>query len=440
MLYESHGPPYLFESKKTELHAQNLSPEQTNAVDQIHRFLNSGHSVIALSGPAGSGKTCLIKELKKTLEGEVVVSAMTNKAVDVLRRKEVPDALTAYNASLVGVYKDPGEALKAYFKLDDPFGSIKEEELLFYFDVSALRRAWNANKTDGIKGGAKELGIDDFYDEFFIGWEPRIPQDATLIIDEASMLGGELLAKIRKCFSKIILVGDEYQLPPVNDAAVFWNESIVQSRVTLTEVHRQSGSSEVLDIANRIKSKEPVELGNGVPIDLNLIASGIPVIVWTNERRVSLTKRIRSALGHQSGNPTKGELLVCRDNRTIGGLDFVKNSMWRVVETDGIRGCILEDCFGQRSSKPVQVALEEYNQRGGLDCRFGYALTCHTAQGSEWPTVLIHVDDTRECLSRNQDCLKWLYTAVTRAKEKLIWVSDQIAEHGGTALACAENE
>jgi len=118
----------------------------------------------------------------------------------------------------------------------------------------------------------------------------------------------------------------------------------------------------------------------------------------------------------------------------------VKNSMWRVVETDGIRGCILEDCFGQRSSKPVQVALEEYNQRGGLDCRFGYALTCHTAQGSEWPTVLIHVDDTRECLSRNQDCLKWLYTAVTRAKEKLIWVSDQIAEHGGTALACAENE
>jgi len=426
MLHESSFPAYHVAPIVNAPSPQNLSKEQVDAVQNLCCSINAGHSIVALSGPAGSGKTSLIKELKNTLSGEVVISAMTNKAVDVLHRKGIPEVVTVYRASTTSVYREPAAALKAYLRLDDPFGSIKEEELMTEFEVSNLRKAWAISQTCGTTRGAEAiLGVEDFYKKYFIGFEPRIPEEGVLIVDEASMLGGKLLTTVRKCFSKIILVGDEFQLPPVDDTAVFWSSEVIESRVTLSEVHRQSGSSEILNLAELIKTGQDVAPGPSTAIDLDLVASGVPVIVWTNECRIALTKRIRAALGHESTNPAKGEHLVCRVTHMVGGVDFVKNSMWRVVDSDGAY-CILEDAFGTRTPKPVKVALDEYDQKDGLEFRLGYAITCHTAQGSEWPTVMIHANQANQCLRNGSAGRKWFYTAVTRAKDKLIWVSDTL--------------
>lgn len=121
-------------------------------------------------------------------------------------------------------------------------------------------------------------------------------------------------------------------------------------------------------------------------------------------------------------------MIVCRDTRTFRGTDFIKNSMWKVATTNGANKCVLEDCSGQPTQVPVELAMEEYGGGRGLQCRFGYVLTCHTAQGSEWPTVMVHGGEAEAYRKQfPRDARQWLYTAVTRAKEKLLWVGDELS-------------
>jgi len=241
------------------------------------------------------------------------------------------------------------------------------------------------------------------------------------------MLGERLLATIRKCFSRIILVGDEFQIPPVNDAPVFWNDKIVQKQVRLTEIHRQTKQSQPLTLSTKIKEGRYFDLAPVNAIDLSLIQSDVPVIVWRNKLRVDLTKRIRQKLGFGNPCPQPGEPIVCRENHTIGDIEFVNNSMWTVESTDGYDKCILVSKVGHRTKKPVEITMEEYGSGTGMTCRYGYVLTCHTAQGSEWSRVMIHAADARFCLKSDRESgLKWLYTAVTRAKHRVIWVSSGI--------------
>ena len=53
-----------------------------------------------------------------------------------------------------------------------------------------------------------------------------------------------------------------------------------------------------------------------------------------------------------------------------------------------------------------------------LRIKFGYAITCHKAQGSEWKRVFI---DCKSHMSKlSQEYFRWLYTAITRAKKKCV--------------------
>jgi exodeoxyribonuclease-5 len=62
---------------------------------------------------------------------------------------------------------------------------------------------------------------------------------------------------------------------------------------------------------------------------------------------------------------------------------------------------------------------EERELPGSVQCDFGYALTCHKSQGSEWDNVCVY-DDTWSDMKDHQ---RWCYTAATRAKKGLVWVT-----------------
>lgn len=82
--------------------------------------------------------------------------------------------------------------------------------------------------------------------------------------------------------------------------------------------------------------------------------------------------------------------------------------------------------FKEQNTKrafPIAVDSAEYKEIlmhdpyiNALQVKYGYALTCHKAQGGEWDSVIVNFDG-RTGLS--DDHLRWSYTAITRAKEKL---------------------
>ncbi len=404
-----------------------LSDEQREAIDAIKSHLEQGKVVIALAGPAGSGKTTLISQLQQEVDDSVVISAMTNKAASVLRDKGLVTAVTAYQACLKPLFEPPGTELIKYLKIDEPEDCEEEVTLLKYFSKAALEQAVSIAKQFGLPPALRSLGIEDFFAEYFSGWGAREERTGLLVIDEASMLGGKLLETIRKSFSQILLVGDEYQLPPVGDTPVFWDDTSVDHRVRITQVHRQAANSQSLSLANEIKSGDFITLTPVEKISLPLCRRGIPIIVGRNDTRVSLTKRIRYEMGYIGGYPDVGEILVCRQTEKIEGIDFVNNSMWRVVETDGGNKCRLRNLDEHGPKKPIDTHMEEYNLGTGIHFRYAYALTCHSAQGSEWPTVMIHAKDARWQLGMNRENgLKWLYTSVTRSRDRVVWVSDEI--------------
>ena len=57
-----------------------------------------------------------------------------------------------------------------------------------------------------------------------------------------------------------------------------------------------------------------------------------------------------------------------------------------------------------------------------LQVKFGYAITCHKAQGGQWPSVFVDSGFVNESAS-STDLLRWIYTAFTRATNKLVLVN-----------------
>jgi ATP-dependent exoDNAse (exonuclease V) alpha subunit len=63
-----------------------------------------------------------------------------------------------------------------------------------------------------------------------------------------------------------------------------------------------------------------------------------------------------------------------------------------------------------------ETELDEFARSDCVEFDYGYALTVHKAQGSQWPNIFI-VD---ESMKFRHDWRRWLYTAITRASEKVV--------------------
>ena len=154
------------------------------------------------------------------------------------------------------------------------------------------------------------------------------------------------------------------------------------------------------------------------------------VLVGTNRTRRRYNTRLRELKGFQGATPISGDKLVCLRNDPAKGL--LNGSLWQVMtasretvkpgvnlivrpEDDDLdRGAakikLLKSVFEEPDTEIPWQTRKRYD-----DFDFGYALTVHKAQGSQWNDVMLFDEsfafrDTRE---------RWLYTAITRAAERL---------------------
>lgn len=405
-----------------------LAPQQEEAmrailawVDKIQQgeFASLGDTpYFVLTGYAGTGKTTLMQFLIEEIgASRITCATVTGKAMNVLKRKVGDEVTTRTIHNLL--YK--------------PISSPAFRNLLHQLRNTSKE---SPQYEELIKRYRKMAGKDD------VGFDIKEDQDDTseiLIVDEASMLSEWMFNDLKELNKPILMVGDDMQLPPVAAKSIF--ESLgVQAR--LTEVHRQALDNPILRLATAIREgdTETVRQWRRHKFDIGMAMRAGKVLCYTNRTRHNINRMIRKQRGYDSETPVKGDTLICTRNASgyawVNGAecealsDFQTNGgaigEMEVAYEGNDRGptdAYIHDCVkNYRDCPELAMSWDELPQTARC-FDYGYAITVHKAQGSEWDNVLLY-DDAKWVAKRNGMAARqrWLYTAVTRAKENLAWV------------------
>ena len=229
----------------------------------------------------------------------------------------------------------------------------------------------------------------------------------------------------------ILALGDPGQLPPIYGQGYFSGKP----DVLLTEIHRQAAENPIIRMSKDVregKALRPGQYGSSqvvlkdkmTPQSLGaLLFDTDQLLVGTNKTRHHFNNEIRKMFGYGEPFPVVGDRLVClrnnHDERLLNGQLFKvtrvhgggKFIQLHLEGEDGAKTSCLahRDYFG---GDPTKLLPTQKKQANEFD--YGYALTVHKAQGSQWDHVVL-VDEWR-----GKDRQKWLYTAITRAAESIV--------------------
>jgi exodeoxyribonuclease-5 len=369
-----------------------LSGEQGNVFDSVLRGLG-GRQVQTVGGYAGTGKTVLVGALADALPG-FAVCAFTGKAAHVLRRKGVAEASTIH--SLI------------YRPADPPPESTRPGE----------------------KPPTPPPPV-------FILRDPDEVTCEGFLVDEASMVSADLYDDLLSFGLPTVFVGDHGQLPPVGDKNVYL---MAEPDHRLETIHRNAGP--VARFAEYLRQGgnprcwpgggEAVRVMHKGALTDRALLSADQIICAFNATRVAMNKRVRDLLGRAS-LVEPGDRVICLRNSRAAGLFNGMQGTVSEVRPEVRHGygeaagpwLSFEDDDGRRfdglAFDPQQFGQKTYRHDPYLPHPFDYAhcVTCHKAQGSEWPHVL--------CLEQYWpdapwEHRRWTYTAASRAQERLTWV------------------
>jgi exodeoxyribonuclease V len=356
------------------------SREQAEAIDKVGGWLKVGEpQVFRLFGYAGVGKTTLARHIAEGARGETVFAAFTGKAALVMRSKGCRGASTIH---------------------------------------ALIYRA--SEGKDGVP-------------TFTLDTDGRASRAGLIVIDECSMVDEELARDLLSFGKPILVLGDPFQLPPVKGGGYFTDAA---PDVMLTQIHRQAEDNPIIRLSKVVRSGG--ELKEGVygetrvirraSIDAAQVLEADQVLVGMNRTRRAYNQRMRELNGFKEPLPVSGDRLVClRNDRTKG---LINGGLWRVealggVVKDFVKMTLRSEDGGARA--PVEVAVLKaffegtegelaYTLRRESDeFDYGYALTVHKAQGSQWDNVMLF----DESFAFREHRARWLYTGLTRAARRL---------------------
>lgn len=400
-----------------------LSTEQQECHDFViewtDRYL-SGNKVsdhIVMSGLAGTGKTTLLGFIAKTIKEKFNVSiafcTYTGKASVVLKSK---------------LHED----------FDDGFNHIGTIHSLIYKPI-----------IDPITKKILDWHLSNNIDQ------------QVIIIDEASMVSLEIWKDLMTFNVPIICIGDHGQLPPISKSTF----SLMKNPdITIEQIHRQAAENPIIklsmiarsngNITEGIYGKEAAKLSWSHPsakkaINSITLTDDKQILCGMNKTRAQINKRIRAQLGFNTPVPCVGEKIICLKNNkklnimngqmgTIKSVtDFSKHLFEMCLQMDGvdydIYTLVAKSTFGvvkytediYNTVDPVirteaKSSVYTGNKINFFD--FGYAISVHKSQGSEWNNVIL-IEEYNNYQSED-DMIKWLYTGITRAAKKLLIIYD----------------
>jgi exodeoxyribonuclease-5 len=389
-----------------------LSPQQVKAYDAVGRWLRQDEQVYYLAGYAGTGKTTLAKKFAETFDGPVHFAAFTGKAAHVLRRAGCHGASTLH--SLIYRVRE-----KSSHRLEQ----LKREVLL----------APEGPERDRLIIALKAEEEEMKKPRFELNPDSALGRDSLLVVDECSMVGEKLGSDVLSFGSRVLVLGDPAQLPPVKGGGYFTAQ---EPGSLLTEIHRQAQDSPVLQLATEARRERlPAvgDYGDSAVIrraDFKLADYGTDwqIIVGRNVTRRNGNAKARELRGFSQELPEPQDRLVClRNDHDVGLLNGAIWDVLRASESFGdlVALTIEEEDTGAQLETVAHTGpflgedVPYWTRRDAHEFDFGYALTCHKAQGSQWPSVLV-VDESG-CF--RADRWRWLYTALTRAENRVVLVT-----------------
>jgi exodeoxyribonuclease-5 len=369
-----------------------FTPHQEKALKAVANWLRARHGttgtsqVFRLFGYAGTGKTTLARHIADEADGEVKFAAFTGKAASIMRGKGCRGASTIHGL----IYR--------------------------------------------VRESGKEIPSFDLWDE------APASKAGLIIIDECSMVDAELGRDLLSFGVPVLVLGDPAQLPPIQGGGFF---TAAEPDAMLTEVHRQAQDDPIVQLSVAIRAGEYIEPGrygetevlHKSDLDPQRVLEADQVLVGRNVTRRAYNALVRQRHGFADEMPSVGDKLVClRNNRKKG---LFNGGLWTVKErgepkrgtnagilsmrllpddettTRGVKVSVRPECF---SGGIEQVDWQRRKPYDEFD--YGYVLTVHKAQGSQWNDVVLFDESFAFPESRE----RWLYTGVTRAAKKLTMV------------------
>ena len=378
----------------------------------IDRY-DAGKKYTVISGYAGSGKSTLVRFIIEALdvdENDICYCAFTGKAAEVLRKKGNKNVCTLHKLLYESIPKPTG-------------GFFRKPKLQLGYKV--------------------------------------------IVVDEVSMAPKTLIDLLFTHHVYVICLGDPGQLPPIDKNED--NHLLDHPHIFLDEIMRQAQESEIIQLTMKIRHQEPIDYFNGKEVkiipysELNtgVLQWGDQILTATNAKRQAINNQMRQLLNYPDV-PVDGDKVICLRNYwddfsregdplINGTIGILKNSFqtWRQIppivrsnikkfdvltsdlvipDTNDVYNLVDMDhqmiltgnkCCDWKLSYKLGRLRSKYGEIVPKEFAYAYAITCHKAQGSEWNNVVVLEEQFP--FDKNEHA-RWLYTACTRASEKLVLV------------------
>lgn len=262
--------------------------------------------------------------------------------------------------------------------------------------------------------------------------------DTLLVIDEASMLDIFTMSRLRKIIShscRVLLAGDHFQLPPIGPGLVFHKlcESDCAPKALLTKVQRQSDETGIPSLGQSIREHvlSDLPIWNSEIIGVFAVPCGDGDIT---KETVDIFGELQELFGMDATQiiaPIKdgdGGIVGINENlagafgEAVSGSKYAVNDKILCTQNDYQNG-LYNGLTGVFDGKMLKTDFGSIELSGAVipNVDYGFAITVHKSQGSQWKAVIVSV---KECYPLD---LTLIYTALTRATDLVIFVGDMSA-------------